>query len=115
MRPTAHRTFRIVLLLRSGSKRHGQLYDGSRPNSIFGARTPPELPRYNPPVRKWAITSALLLWCGTLLVAGDDIALREHLNDHKFADGWIYEDIDAGYKQATESGKPLLVCFCCVP
>ncbi len=70
---------------------------------------------YNPRMRKWAVTSALLLWCSALLVAGDDIALREFLKDDKFADGWIYEDIDAGYKQATESGKPLLVCFCCVP
>ena len=66
-------------------------------------------------MRKWAVTSALLLWCSAPLFAGDDIALRELLKDDKFADGWIYEDIDAGYKQATESGKPLLVCFCCVP
>ena len=64
---------------------------------------------------KWAVTSALLVWFGALLFAGDDVALRELLQDHKFADGWIYEDIDAGYKQATESCKPLLVCFCCVP
>ena len=66
-------------------------------------------------MRNWTVTSALLLLSGALLVAGDDIALREFLKDDKFADGWIYEDIDAGYKQATESGKPLLVCFCCVP
>jgi len=70
---------------------------------------------YNPRMRKWAVTSALLLSCGALLVAGDDTALREFLQDDKYADGWIYEDIDAGYEQATESGKPLLVCFCCVP
>ncbi len=71
--------------------------------------------RYNSCMRKWVLTSALLLSCGALLVAGDDIALRELLQDDKYADGWIYEDIDAGYKEATESGKPLLVCFCCVP
>ena len=58
---------------------------------------------------------ALVLLCGALLLAGDDVALRELLNDHKFAEGWIYEDIDAGYDQAASSGKPLLVCFCCVP
>ena len=73
------------------------------------------LARYNPRMRKWSVTSALLLSCGALLVAGDDTALREFLKDEKFADGWIYEDIDAGYEQATASGKPLLVCFCCVP
>ena len=63
----------------------------------------------------WAITLTLVLWCGALLLAGDDTALRELLNDNKFADGWIYEDIDTGYKQAATSGKALLVCFCCVP
>jgi hypothetical protein len=66
-------------------------------------------------MRKWTTTVALLLTCGALLVAGEDPALREFLKDDKFAVGWIYEDIDAGYEQATESGKPLLVCFCCVP
>ena len=66
-------------------------------------------------MRTWAATSALLLLCSALLVAGDDIALRELLNDNKYTDGWIYEDIDAGYKEAAASGKPLLVCFCCVP
>ncbi len=70
---------------------------------------------YNPRMRKWTVTSALLFCCGALLVAGEDTALRELLQDDKFADRWIYEDIDAGYKQATASGKPLLVCFCCVP
>ena len=70
---------------------------------------------YNPRMRKWTVTSALLFCCGALLVAGEDTALRELLQDDKYADGWIYEDIDAGYKQATESGKPLLACFCCVP
>ena len=63
----------------------------------------------------WAITLALVLLCGALLLAGDDVALRELLNDNKFADGWIYEDIDAGYEQAASTRKPLLVCFCCVP
>ena len=61
------------------------------------------------------VASALLLLGGAFLFAGDDTALRAALQDDKFADGWIYEDIDAAYKQATESGKPLLVCFCCVP
>ena len=61
-----------------------------------------------------AITLVLVL-CGALLLAGDDVALRELLKDNKFATGWIYEDIDAGYAEAESTGKPLLVCFCCVP
>ena len=66
-------------------------------------------------MRRWTVASVLLLSCGAPLFAGEDIKLREILKDQKYADGWIYEDIDAAYKQATASGKPLLVCFCCVP
>ena len=58
---------------------------------------------------------AWLLLCGAALLAKDDVALRDFLEDDKYADGWIYEDIDAGYAEAAKSGKPLLVCFCCVP
>jgi hypothetical protein len=66
-------------------------------------------------MRKWTVSAAVLLWCGALLLAGEDGALRDFLNDQKYAKGWIYEDIEAGYAQALKSGKPLLVCFCCVP
>ena len=66
-------------------------------------------------MRNWTVGWALLLFCGTLLVAGEDPALRDVLKDQKYANGWIYEDINAGYAEATKSGKPLLVCFCCVP
>jgi hypothetical protein len=57
---------------------------------------------------------ALLLLCA-LLLADEDTVLRDFLQDQKYARGWIYEDIDAGYEKALASGKPLLVCFCCVP
>jgi hypothetical protein len=65
-------------------------------------------------MRNCTAVSTLLL-CSTLLFAGEDTKLREFLKDQKYADGWIYEDIDAGYAEASKSGKPLLVCFCCVP
>ena len=39
---------------------------------------------------------------------------RERLKDHAAA-FWIYDDIDAGYAIAAETGKPLLVSFRCVP
>ncbi len=39
---------------------------------------------------------------------------RARLKDNA-ADFWIYDDIDAGYSRAAESGKPLLVSFRCVP
>ena len=66
-------------------------------------------------MRNWTVGSALLLCCVAILFAGEDPVLRDVLKDQKYAEGWIYEDIDAGYLAATKSGKPLLVCFCCVP
>ena len=47
--------------------------------------------------------------------AQDKTGLRTALSDQKYDDTWIYEDLDAGYAAATKSGKPLLVCFSCVP
>ncbi len=43
-------------------------------------------------------------------VAQDFDALKKALGD-TVSDGWIYEDIDAGYAQAKKTGKPLLVSF----
>lgn len=40
--------------------------------------------------------------------------LRAALED-KAADFWIYDDIEAGFEAARETGKPLLVSFRCVP
>ncbi len=39
---------------------------------------------------------------------------RKRLKD-KAADFWIYDDIDKGFAQSAETGKPLLVSFRCVP
>ncbi len=39
--------------------------------------------------------------------AGDEDPFKA---DH-VGDGWIHEDIEAGYKQAKATGKPLLVAF----
>jgi hypothetical protein len=71
--------------------------------------------RYNYAMRNWLLASTLVLCCAALLTAGEDPVLRDALKDQKYANGWIYEDINAGYAEATKSGKPLLVCFCCVP
>ena len=40
--------------------------------------------------------------------------LRAALED-RVSDAWIYEDIGKGYAEAKKTGKPLLVCFRCVP
>ena len=44
----------------------------------------------------------------------DATGKRERLKDNA-AGFWIYDDIDAGYSKAAETGKPLLVSFRCVP
>ena len=56
----------------------------------------------------------VFLW-GSGTWAGDPRSLKDALEDHALADSWIYEDIEAGYRQALESGKPLLVSLRCVP
>ena len=43
--------------------------------------------------------------------AQDYEKLKTALGDVHLADGWIYEDIAAGYAEAKKTGKPLLVSF----
>ena len=57
----------------------------------------------------------LLALAGAVALAEDEPSLKEFLKDDAVADGWIYEDIEAGYQEAAKTGKPLLVCFSCVP
>ncbi len=38
-------------------------------------------------------------------------SLKEAIGDDLVGESWIYEDIEAGYKKAKKSGKPLLVSF----
>lgn len=40
-----------------------------------------------------------------------DPDLRQAVGDTGVGAGWIYEDLDAGYAAAKETGKPLLVAF----
>lgn len=51
-----------------------------------------------------------LLWQSPL-AAQDLERLRIALGDASLSDGWIFEDIDAGYAMARKTGKPLLVVF----
>ncbi len=62
-----------------------------------------------------SIALALTLVLVGLSGADGNTKLRAFLNDDKVPEGWIYEDIDAGYAAAQKSGKPLLVSFRCVP
>ena len=43
------------------------------------------------------------------------LLLKKALLDDQITDAWIYEDIEAGYAKARETGRPLLVSFRCVP
>ena len=55
------------------------------------------------------LLSGLVL--SSLAVAQDHEKLQTALGDVHLADGWIYEDIAAGYAEAKKTGKPLLVSF----
>ena len=50
----------------------------------------------------------------TVATAQEPTSLREALGD-TVTEGWIYEDLAAGYAAARKTGKPLLVAFRCVP
>ena len=47
-----------------------------------------------------------LFFAAVLLADGKD-----PFEEDSVGEGWIHEDIEAGYKQARATGKPLLVAF----
>jgi len=47
-----------------------------------------------------------LLFVASVFAEDEDPFKTDHVGD-----GWIHEDIQAGYKQAKATGKPLLVAF----
>lgn len=57
----------------------------------------------------------LVLTSAALLGAKEDQVLKAFLEDNGVAGRWIYDDIEAGFAEAKKTGKPLLVCFSCVP
>jgi hypothetical protein len=60
----------------------------------------------------------LWLFLGTLACCANAQAqndLKKNLKDTNVAEHWIYDDIAAGFTEARETGKPLLVTFRCVP
>ena len=62
-------------------------------------------------------SSAVVFWIAlTHLVAcfatGQELGkLQEALGDDQSSASWIYEDIEAGYAEAKNTAKPLLVAF----
>ena len=58
----------------------------------------------------------LVLALAAPLIAGErDELLKEALQDDLVVGDWIYDDVEAGFKEAARTGKPLLVSFRCVP
>ncbi len=57
--------------------------------------------------------AALSLACvlGVAAFAQEEHDLDDLANADGVRDRWIYDDIEAGYAAAQESGKPLLVAF----
>ncbi len=60
-------------------------------------------------MRNLTVVSCLVL--SSITGAQDYDKLKTALGDVHLADGWIYEDIAAGYAEAEKTGKPLLVAF----
>ena len=64
-------------------------------------------------------TGALAAMCVVTVAAqlfsqDSGAAMRNRLRDNA-DDFWIYDDIEAGYSLASQTGKPMLVSFRCVP
>lgn len=57
----------------------------------------------------------LLLAASSSAYAEDPQSLKELLKDDQLIGDWVYDDVEAGYREAQKTGKPLLVCFSCVP
>lgn len=63
--------------------------------------------RLQPIILSGFVSTALL---AIPAAAQDLLELKKALSD-TVSDGWIYEDIEAGYAEAKKTGKPLLVSF----
>ena len=57
------------------------------------------------------LTIVCWLVLSSVACAQDYEKLKTAIGDVNLDDGWIYEDIAAGYAEAKKSGKPLLVSF----
>ena len=67
--------------------------------------------------RTWtrAAPQLLLVLCAVIAIwsvaRADENDVLKSILDDAVADGWIYDDIDAGLATAKKTGKPLLVAF----
>ena len=70
---------------------------------------------------RFVVMTSVCLACWMVSVAPSSLPaqdqagiMRGRLKDTA-ADFWIYDDIDAGYAKAADTGNPLLISFRCVP
>jgi len=56
-----------------------------------------------------------MLLAGALLAGERDEKVKHDRSTFKTLDGWIYNDLGRGIKEAKKSGKPLLVVYRCIP
>ena len=61
------------------------------------------------PRRSTTLAAALFALAGALAFGAHSLASER--GDDPVANEWIYDDLEAGYAKAAESGKPLLVAF----
>ena len=61
-------------------------------------------------IRPVHLLLGMLVLCTAIAMAEERPPLLEDLDDF-VAEGWIYDDIEAGYAEAHKTGKPLLIVF----
>ena len=61
------------------------------------------------PRRSTTLAAALFVMAGAIAFGARSLAGER--GDDPVANEWVYDDIEAGYAKAAESGKPLLVAF----
>lgn len=66
-------------------------------------------------MKRALICLAALAAAGPAPQDADPERVRRKLNDDELVGRWIYDDFDAGIREAAEVGKPILLVFRCVP
>ena len=68
------------------------------------------------PAFRSGIAAALFSTCAASAFAGErDQKVNDDKASLEASDLWIYNDLDKGFAQARETGKPLLVVYRCIP
>lgn len=62
-------------------------------------------------MRRIPLAAAALAAVTLLLADQSPEEVRKALGDTEASDGWVYDDLPAGFAQARREGKPLFIVF----